>query len=75
MRDRVRRQRVVGDADGELGDDVGRGRRDQQQIGPARQLDVIDAAVTGVAPLLDDDAVIRRPRPARAARRIAPHSA
>ena len=47
MRDRVRRQRVVRDADGELGDHVRRRRRDQQQIGPARQLDVIDAAVPG----------------------------
>ena len=55
--DGIRRERIVGQTDGELGQHVGGGRRHQKQIGPARQLDVIDAAVSGSAPLFDDDAV------------------
>ncbi len=55
--DGIRREGIVGQTDGELGQHVGGGRRDQKQIGPAGQLDVIDAAVSGVAPLFDDDAV------------------
>ncbi len=58
MGDGVRRERVVGDAGGEFGEAVGRRRRDEEKLGPAGQLDVIDAAVTGIAPLIEDDAVI-----------------
>jgi hypothetical protein len=55
--DGIRRECVIGQTDGELGDHVGRGRRHEEQIGPSRQLDVVDAAMTGIAPLFDDHAV------------------
>ena len=57
MGNRVSRQRVVGDSDGKLGDDVGGCGRDEQKIGPFGELDVIDAAFFGIAPLVGDDPV------------------
>src|SRR5206468_11654919 len=41
-----------------LCDAVRGGGSDQQQFGPAGQLNVIDAALLGIAPLLDDHAMI-----------------
>ena len=40
-----RGQKIVGDAVGKLGQNVGRGRRDHQRIGPLRLADVLDARI------------------------------
>ena len=57
MRNRVGRQSVVSDADCHLRDEIGGRGRDQQQLRPARELDVIDRPGFGIAPLLDDHPV------------------
>ena len=49
-----RRQEVVGDAVGELADDVRRRRRDQQQVGGRGQRDVLDVGVGAGLPLIGD---------------------
>ena len=41
-------QEIVGDAVGELGQDIGRGRRNDQRIGPLRLADVLDAVLLGM---------------------------
>ena len=50
-----RRQEIVGDAVGELADDVGGGRRDEQQIDRRRERDVLDVGVGARLELIGDD--------------------
>ena len=50
-----RRQEVVGDAVGELADDVGGRRRDQQQIDRRGERDVLDVGVRAGLELIGDD--------------------
>ena len=49
-----RGQEVVGDAVGELADDVGGGRRDEQQTDVGRQRDVLDVGVGAARELVGD---------------------
>ena len=49
-----RGQEIVGDAVGELADDVRRGRRDQQQVDVGRQRDVLDVGVRAARELVGD---------------------
>jgi hypothetical protein len=55
-----RGQEVVGDAGGELGDDVGRRRRHHHHVGLVRELDVQDLA--GLLPQVRVHAVVRQRR-------------
>ena len=55
MRQEVCREKVVGQALGELGHRVGRGRRDDEQVRPVRQEDVIDGGRLSGAPHLGPD--------------------
>ena len=54
-----RRQEIVGDAVGELADDVGGGRRDEQQVDRRRERDVLDVGVRARLELIGDDAPAR----------------
>ena len=50
-----RTEKVVCDAMRELADDVGRGRRDQQQLGIGRERDVLDVGIGAACVLIGDD--------------------
>ena len=54
-----RRQKIVGDAVGELADHVGRRRRDDQQIDRRGERDVLDVGVGARLELIGDDAAAR----------------
>ena len=72
-----RRQEIVGDAVGELADDVGGGRRDQQQINRGRDRDVLDVGVHAVLELIGNHFSpgnrFERHRPDEPGRRVRHH--
>ena len=72
-----RRQEIVGDPVGELADEVGGGRGDEQQIDRRRERDVLDVGVHPRLELIGDDAAARdrleRDRADKARRRVRHH--
>ena len=54
-----RRQKIVGDTVGELRDDVGGGRSNEQQIDRRRERDVLDIGIHAGLELIGDDAPAR----------------